>query len=104
MSRINRKDYKKLLGQWKLIDDMSGFEIMSNDAVFDYYRGLITSKDNFDPPGHHELPTSFHLDPRPLPIIRPEPADRFVPDTLSDLVWGTADVTWGEADITWGDL
>jgi hypothetical protein len=65
-------------GSWKLIDDRSGFEIMSYEMVIDH-RGLVTSANNYDHPSVDELPPyKFGPEPEPLPFSRPEPEDEFI--------------------------
>lgn len=65
MSIKQRRRKRKAIrrpGTWKLIDDKSGFEILSTEAVIDW-RGVITSQDLYDP---------MHYIYQPIPLPQPE--------------------------------
>lgn len=73
-------------GVYKLIDDRSGFEVYSDEAIIDEQRGLVTSRNNYDPPHYTEFgPFEPIIPPEPiLPFTRPEPTDNFIDVTEVD--------------------
>lgn len=61
---MSRKQYKRdrllaRVGNWNIVDDRSGFVISSAEAVIDDFRGLITSKNNFDEIHPSEIPFNY---------------------------------------------
>lgn len=110
-------------GKWKLIDDRSGFEILSTEAWIDH-RGRITDKSNWDPIHYTEMVIDFPPENSPLPFMRPEPQDRFLelgslpayptgntytlPDATfgpntNSYVWNTVRQFWNSDNITWNE-
>jgi hypothetical protein len=101
--------YRKKLYRWKLIDDHTGSEIMSDDVMFEK-RGWITAKEDWDPPRHDDYPIFVPVDTQAVPLVRAEPNDVFVVTEDADytpvtqLTWSTISQLWGEIDETWDEL
>jgi hypothetical protein len=99
---IKYKNYKDLIGKWKLIDDRSGFEIYSDEAIIDD-KGFITSRKNYEPIHWSELPVILPID-EPVPVLRLEPEDYFITvnyPQYAPATWNTYSGTWATADTNW---
>ena len=74
-------------GDWKVIDDRSGFVIWASDAVHGYY-GEITDARGYNEPDESVFPMAPVYE-MPLPFTSPEPADNEIDEnswiTESDL-------------------
>lgn len=103
MKQKDRTKHKKNLGRWKLIDDRSGFEIYSTEAVIDH-NGYITSKNNYDPIHYTEIPIHYPIDKGPR-IVRPEPEDNFIEITeltYTPYLWSEEPDLWASSEVVWG--
>lgn len=75
MSYVKTSSYKK--GAWSVICDVCGFEFKS-DEVRKRWDGLIVCDKDFE----HDHPQKYiraRTDPKPVPFVRAEPPDVFIP-------------------------
>ena len=124
MSTRSRRDSKGRIGRgkYKLIDDRSGFEILSTNAWIDH-RGRITDKSNWDPIHYTEMVINYPPENSPLPFLRPEPEGTFIdPGTIPTYpagntyslpaatfgpdnaeVWNITRQFWHSDNLTWDE-